>query len=351
MAADIATDAEFASLLLKSPESIQCKVQAALTALAENDEPDVDLSRCQLKTPLFEAILERIPNCSLKLNLDGNQLNDLHLEKLQSSRCLTRLKSLAMGFNKLTAGCADTLQAILHLATCLEELHLNHNRLDNDGAKGLADGLRTSASLARLTLTKCHIGDAGIHALMGAVTTYQTGLTHLDLSNNRFGEEGLATTFAALPQATRLQNLTLRSCEIRSADVVTLQDSLEHGCALVALDLRNNRIGDKGLNRITTALQQGHTQLKSLDVQKNDLSDDSLTSLLACVTLASATLHNINLTKNPKISDASMDTLQEINACTARIKARIELAEVTCLHACTNGCRHGFIAEQPDHQS
>jgi len=92
----------------------------------------------------------------------------------------------------------------LHLHGSPDGLDLNNKHIGDEGAKVLADALRTNTSLERLYLWNTGIGDDGAKAL-AAVLASNTHLKDISLGGNRIGDEGGKALAAALRTNTTLQ--------------------------------------------------------------------------------------------------------------------------------------------------
>merc|ERR1739842_8047 len=67
--------------------------------------------------------------------------------------------------------------------TALQILNLSSNRIDDQGAKNLAEGLKLNRNLISLNLGKNEIGDAGAKDITASLTTFP--LTHEQVVERR----------------------------------------------------------------------------------------------------------------------------------------------------------------------
>jgi hypothetical protein len=84
--------------------------------------------------------------------------------------------------------CASRLRGA-QVNVTLEELHLDTNQVDNDGATHLAQMLAVNKSLRKVSLAANRIGDEGMAALAEMLKSNST-LLELDLSSNEIGYDG-----------------------------------------------------------------------------------------------------------------------------------------------------------------
>ena len=150
---------------------------------------------------------------------------------------LPKLKSivdLELGYNRAGSVAASALGACLSLM----RLGLSANRLGNEGARALA---ATKWRLERLDISENRITAEGIAEFARA--DWLPSLQHLDLTRNRFGDDGakyLATS------NVRPKSLELNHCSIGNAGAIALAASpvLSH---VETLGLGDNDIGEEGL--------------------------------------------------------------------------------------------------------
>jgi len=142
----------------------------------------------------------------------------------------SRLRVLHLGNNELTAKAICLFVESLPAFSGLEELFLYHNpKIGSEGAQALARLLALGptgvASLRRLSLAVCGLGDQGCRSLAGALHINDR-LTALDVSGNR------ATDHTA----------------VSFAEALSKNDVLEE------LNLAINSIGDDGLQHLASAI-------------------------------------------------------------------------------------------------
>lgn len=258
-------------------------------------------------------------------------------------------------FNVLTASCIglgpegcvclERLQA-----TSLERLCLSRNAIKSEGAKVVCKAAMSFKKLHSLELESCEIDEEASEILSELVAKHET-LTHVCVSRNQLGDEGVITLCAGASQSSVLSTLRMTyngicSCEAAGAigqmmrlcrtlreinisgntldpagaprigaaiehskvlkmyledmsfNETSIDDFLDHGAAesqdLQVMILNNNPVGDDGLGIIAECLSIGLTELS---LSNCGLTSSSQATLLNLVSL-SPNLESLNLSHN-----------------------------------------------------
>jgi len=165
----------------------------------------------------------------------------------------------------LTADDMATLGMILTTTGLprLEDLNLSRNKFGDEGMQALCVGLgRAGAapSLRRLTLYFVNFGPAGAEAL---ATAFCRGampkLDHLDLNYNPIGNQGLDALAMPLRMLPALKTMMLVQCDIGDDGVASLVVNLGNNDfkELATLWLDCNNISYAGLNSVHAAVDHG----------------------------------------------------------------------------------------------
>jgi Leucine-rich repeat (LRR) protein len=207
----------------------------------------------------------------------NNQLTDLTAERLADPANLPGLRDLNLWFNQLSDVGAAALLRSPRMAT-LERLNLGSNRRVDPAifADQLAD--LHAPDLRHLSINSLNLTGA----LMARVadSPLLAHITALDLSHNRFGDEG-ARALAASPHLTQLTSLRIQSCDIGPDGVAALMDA-PWAPNLTNLELSMNPIADRGAE----ALAAGPcAKLDSLLLGATDTTDVGYAALAASATL------------------------------------------------------------------
>jgi len=139
----------------------------------------------------------------------------------------------------------------------LTTLDIQANNIGPEGAKALANALKTNTTLTTLDIQANNIGPEGAKALADALKT-NTILTTLKLWSNNIGPEGAKALANALKTNTTLTTLDLSRNNIGQEGANALADALRDNTTLTTLDINGNNIGYEGANALADALENNY---------------------------------------------------------------------------------------------
>lgn len=232
-----------ASLLADCPHLARLEVLALRGWAMRNTDLRVVLS-----SPHLSRLTE--------LDLTGQGIEAPHAVELVQSPLLARLRKLRLGENRGFGDRAARALAAAPAAAGLTTLDLGHTNLT---AHGVGDVL---GSWNLTGLRELNLGTPGPRHLAPVFAERPTlpalaGLMALDLSGHTFGPENMQSLLAS---ASGLTRLALRGCGL---DASVAETMAAQGTARTALDLRDNRLGDEGLQTLARARRlSGLTELR-----------------------------------------------------------------------------------------
>ncbi|RLN47852.1 hypothetical protein BBJ29_002810 [Phytophthora kernoviae] len=186
---------------------------------------------------------------------------------------------------------------VAHGASRLRTLDLGFNRLTDKGATQLAEALETNTSLESLYLSGNEIGPAGARALAQALTK-NTYLRSLHLSGNNIGEEGARFLADGIAGNTALRALYLGTNGIGAAGMQSLATALTQNKSLEELTLGQNKVGSAGARHLATAFATGYVALSTLELGKNAVDQEGAIALARSL-CGSNRLQNLYMDHNP----------------------------------------------------
>ncbi|KAG7381044.1 Phosphoglucomutase-3 [Phytophthora pseudosyringae] len=205
---------------------------------------------------------------------------------------------LKLGGFSLGDACTRLLGDVLaHGASKLRTLDLGFNRLTDKGASQLAEALEANASLESLYLSGNEIGPAGARALAQALTK-NTHLRSLHLSGNNIGEEGARFLADGIAGNTALRSLYLGTNGIGAAGMQSLATALTHNTSLEELTLGQNKVGSAGVRHLAAAFATGHVALSTLELGKNGVDQEGAIALARSLCGVNR-LQNLYMDHNP----------------------------------------------------
>jgi Leucine-rich repeat (LRR) protein len=247
------------------------------------------------------------------LNLGGKRLHRHGLLDPDSIAHFTALQTLNLGGTDLPGH--DTVQVLAAVAsTTLTTVYLGGNGLGNAGAALLASWMMAASTMSKLALVKLDLRYNDITG-QGMTALCQTGFPHcpnltiLHLEGNRIGDDGCAALADCMRQPNnngdsttqpttpcRLEQLFLganRIGPVGAAHLATVLNSSSVG--LTKLYLEGNHIGADGAAAVRRALEDTHhkSTLRNLYVDNNDIGKEESQRLAKA--LNNATVISIGL--------------------------------------------------------
>ncbi|KAL7853155.1 hypothetical protein SRHO_G00189400, partial [Serrasalmus rhombeus] len=212
-------------------------------------------------------------------------------------------KALLTGCNLEMSHCETVCSALTSANSSLQELDLSNNDLQ-DSVELLSVGLTSSnCKLQILRLSGCKLGEAACENLKSALLSENSSLKELDLSNNDLLDSGVEQLCSGLKSShCKLQILRLSLCKLGEAACENLKSALlSENSSLKELDLSNNDLPDSGVEQLCSGLKSSHCKLQILRLSLCKLGEE------ACEYLKSALSENSSL----KELDLSNNDLQD----------------------------------------
>ncbi|XP_019620707.1 PREDICTED: NACHT, LRR and PYD domains-containing protein 3-like [Branchiostoma belcheri] len=255
---------------------------------------------------------DRMILSSLKSSYDDKSEALRYLEQIFTSRVPglqldLRLNYVTFDSPDLTA----KLVSVLKNVPCLRVLGLLSTNLTPSSLQPLVQGFRHMFLLEELDFTENHdLGDAGMEVLQVGLSSvphlavlrlggviygvnmtalgmsslapnmrHLVGLRELDISKNKIGDTGLESLTTVLHTFTAMQVLGLESTGISPTGMRTLVPALCKLTRLIKLDISSNAIGDPGLECLAAILHH-LTAMKVLVLSWTGISDRGISSLI-----------------------------------------------------------------------
>ncbi|TKC40681.1 hypothetical protein EI555_007946, partial [Monodon monoceros] len=207
------------------------------------------------------------------------------------------LSPCRLGNCGLTATDCQDLASALTKNQSLTHLYLSGNSLGSEGMNLLCRAVKLpNCGLQRLILNACNLDVAGCgflaFALMG-----NRHLTHLSLSMNPLEDDGMNLLCEVMMEPScLLQDLELVKCRLTAACCKNLSYVITRSQHLKSLDLAANALGDHGIAALCEGLKQKNS-LRRLGLETCGLTSngcEALSSALSC----NQHLTSLNLMQN-----------------------------------------------------
>ncbi|XP_062861054.1 FERM domain-containing protein C-like [Trichomycterus rosablanca] len=183
-----------------------------------------------------------------------------------------------------------------------KKLHLSSRKLKEIKVNHLSALLEDPhCTIQNLTLSDCEISDEGYVALAGALMLNPSShLTHLDLSGNNPGTEGMKMFNDLLkkPNSKLRVRFLSRSSEMDEAcDYLNKMGIKMLDLSEVDLSGRRN-IGDSGVKHVSTVLKDPHCMITKLILRNCSITDKSCTDLKSALDVNPSHLKDLDLSNN-----------------------------------------------------
>ncbi|XP_051965530.1 NACHT, LRR and PYD domains-containing protein 3-like [Xyrauchen texanus] len=296
----------------KCPQMVQV-LQHLLPVVEASTSAQLDHCELTAKScaPLAKALSSE-SSCLKELNMNGNKLQDegakLLSEGIQNPHC--KLEILRLGDNGITdEGCAALASALISNPSHLKKLVLSNNNIGNSGIK-LHDVLENPhCNLEILKLENCCISNESCAALAAALSSNPLYMKYLNLSRNNLGDSEVNLLFATLanPQC-KLEILRLKECGLTYEGCAALALALRSNTHLKELDLSLNKLGDTGLKLLFDLPENPDFRLEALWLIGCNVTSEGCAALGSALISNFSYLKELNLSEN-KVGDSGVKLL------------------------------------------
>ena len=201
--------------------------------------------------------------------------------------------------NRLTyAGIKDIIP-FLKNNLFIEYFNLSGNSIKNDGFIAVCKGLNENKAIVTLKLSHNEIGEKGIIQGLKYINTPINQLAYLDMSKNKFLDNGLIALVDQLKNLPNLISLNISFCGFEFLGFEYLLKNLQYNRKLEILNVRGNKLKNENFYQIKPYFP--NIGLRSLNMSRCSLCDD-YTFKLGEFMEENVTIRRLNISEN-EISD------------------------------------------------
>ncbi|KAL7863921.1 hypothetical protein AOLI_G00153410 [Acnodon oligacanthus] len=166
--------------------------------------------------------------------------------------------------------CAILASVLSTNSSCLRELDLSNNKLQDSGVQQLCIGLENPhCQLEVLSMSGCDLTEKCCAILASVLSSGSSRLRELNLSNNKLQDSGVKLICAGLENPhCILMTLKLRYCSVTEEGCADLFQALKSNSSsqLRELNLSLNKPGDSGVKLLSFLVENPHYKLAKLDI-------------------------------------------------------------------------------------
>ncbi|XP_067271115.1 uncharacterized protein [Pseudorasbora parva] len=272
----------------------------------------IKLNNCELTEKSCSVLATVLSSKTIlnEMNLNNIRLLDSGVKQICEGLKKSRLEILKLSECDLTEVSCSALASVLSSdSSCLKELDLSNNNLQDSGVKLLSDGLKEDCRLERLRLSDCCITEEGYKALASALRSNPSHLIELDLTGNDPGQSGVKELDDLL-QDQNCQLKTLRFLSPAADEACQYVRGIvgKNPLFLKELNLSGPKLGDTRVNQISALLNDKHCKLNALMLNNNSITAEGCAALTSAFNSNPSNLTELDLSEN-KLGDSGMEKI------------------------------------------
>ncbi len=159
----------------------------------------------------------------------------------------------------------------------ITSIDLKWNNIGSEGAKVLAEVLKSNNSIASINLSGNGIGSEGAKVLAEALKSNHS-ITSINLAYTKIGSEGAKVLAEALKSNKSITSINFGSNNIGSEGAKAIAEALKFNNSITSINLQGNYIGSEGAKVLAGALKSNHS-ITSINLERNNIGIEQLSYL------------------------------------------------------------------------
>ena len=248
--------------------------------------------------------------CITELDLRDNNIDEEGIRLI--ARTLTEnfyINDLDISLNNINNAGLEELVTTLKTSKCIKHLKMSQTGLKDRHASMISDLIRENEVIMTLSLNGNEFGAAG-GSLIGNALTINNKISHLDLSWNHIRYEGATAIGQSLKLNSSLTTVNLAWNGFADNGAEAIAKALPTNDSLQELDLSYNRISDKGSTALADSLRVNKV-IKVLKMNWNAVRSDGVSALI----------NGIDKNDNSKIGELHLNGVIINGVCKAEMDA------------------------------
>jgi len=180
----------------------------------------------------------------------------------------TNVEELELVDNKITSlGCEFIAKTVVLKGTKLKVLKLDHNPIKSQGVAELSKGLSMNSVIESISLNYCFLEPDCAQSIMSIIIYLNSNLQELSLQGNNIQNEGALIIFKALLAAKNLEKINVSDNHISdTVEIMAMLKSVMKGNAAVrSYNLRFNGFIESGKDLVEVVKECKHIYDLQLD--------------------------------------------------------------------------------------
>uniref|UniRef100_A0A0N4ZLS1 Leucine-rich repeat-containing protein n=1 Tax=Parastrongyloides trichosuri TaxID=131310 RepID=A0A0N4ZLS1_PARTI len=240
-------------------------------------------------------------------------INIEHMEAIECIFMSTKFVVIDLEYSFIDDEAAQLLGELIEYYKPVERLNLSFNKkIGEKGWRSICLALLSSYEISYLNLRHTSVTQNQVFPMFCSSLRDNKSITCLHLENVKLSGRHLFDLATCLSFNHHIKELYLGDNDLNHKDGEALEAIISRNASIELLDLRNNKLGDQGLRRISDALKTSWAILRSqifgLVLWNNDITGKSMTSLAGALN-AYGKLETLNIGCN-NIQDSGIFDLK-----------------------------------------